>query len=69
MALIYPGSFVTRVWEKIVKRLVYILKFFYLEISDPEEFDKELDELLANVSGVKIDLSDLPKEDETEGEP
>ncbi|XP_028398669.1 protein phosphatase 1 regulatory subunit 37-like [Dendronephthya gigantea] len=36
------------------------------EISDPEEFDKELDELLANVSGVKIDLSDLPKQDDTE---
>ena len=36
-------------------------------MTDPEEFDKELDELLANVSGVKIDLSDPPKADDTEG--
>ena len=32
--------------------------------SNPDEFEKELDELLANVSGVNIDLTDLPTQDD-----
>lgn len=33
------------------------------DISGPEDFEKELDELLANVSGVNIDLTELPSQD------